>query len=137
MAISEQSRRPEHEADDDQQRRRDDPDIAAVRDMGTKRVVTHATTVPGGLQCSRLGPLVANAVVSLREPSREPSRERGRDHRDLRRYVRRDRSGAGSIPARARRTASRSGSRTRRSHALCHSQAAPQVEHESRAEPPE
>ena len=37
----------------------------------------------------------------------------------------------------ARWTASRSGSRMRRSHALCHSQTAPHVEQVSRVEPPE
>ena len=43
----------------------------------------------------------------------------------------------GREPARARRTASRSGSRTRRNQALCHSQAAPQVEHKTSAELPD
>jgi hypothetical protein len=44
-------------------------------------------------------------------------------------------TGRGSRPACATRIASRSGSRTRRNHALCHSHAAPQTEQESSAGP--
>jgi len=43
----------------------------------------------------------------------------------------------GTAPARARRTASRSGSLIRRSQVLCHSQAPRHVGHDSRVEPPE
>jgi hypothetical protein len=43
----------------------------------------------------------------------------------------------GSRPARAKRTASWSGPRSRRNQVLCHSQAAPHVEQESSVEPPE
>jgi len=82
-----------------------------MRDMRAKRVVTHAVTVPGAARPTRSG----------------AAADRGF-------YVRSWNEG---FPDRARRTASRSGSRTRRSHALCHSHAAPHVEHESRAEPPE
>ena len=83
-----------------------------MRDVGAKRVVTHVVTVPAATRANRL------RSVPLARSAQERSWNDG-------------------FPARARRTASRSGSRTRRNHALCHSQAAPHVEHESRAEPPE
>jgi hypothetical protein len=109
---SDGSGRPQHEEGDDHEAHDDDPGIATMCDMGAKRVVTHVVTVPVAARAARLRSVPLGPVVQ-------------------------ERSWNDGFPARARRTASRSGSRTRRSHALCHSQAAPQVEHESRADPPE
>jgi hypothetical protein len=50
---SEHSRRPEHQDGDDHEGRDDDPRIAAVRNMGSKRVVAHVVTVPAAAGRSR------------------------------------------------------------------------------------
>jgi hypothetical protein len=53
--CSDGSGRPQDEEGDDQEAYDDDPGIAAMRDMGAKRVVTHAVTVPAAARPTRPG----------------------------------------------------------------------------------
>jgi hypothetical protein len=46
--ASDDSGGPQHEGGDDHEGHDDDPGVAAVRDMGAKRVVTHPVTVSVG-----------------------------------------------------------------------------------------